>query len=171
MLLEIVVALTRLMAPILSFTAEEIWRILPEKSRDTPSIHLSALPKANARWADTVLAERWRRLLASRQLVQAVLENARRDKVIGASLEAAVTVEAGEKEYAFLKQYEADLPSLYIVSEVRLEKMTQLASDAVKVGVLVSTRNKCERCWNYREAVGADKEHPTLCDRCLEAIR
>ncbi|MBA2253280.1 MAG: isoleucine--tRNA ligase [Nitrospirales bacterium] len=170
-LLEIVVAVTKLMAPILSFTAEEIWRILPEKAKDTPSVHMSALPKANARWADTALAERWARLLASRQSVQAELEGARRDKVIGASLEAAVILEAGEDEYDLLKQYEADLPSLYIVSQVVLKKAPDLAADTVRVGVSVSTSNKCERCWNYREAVGIDKEHPTLCDRCLEAIR
>ncbi|MBA2253411.1 MAG: class I tRNA ligase family protein, partial [Nitrospirales bacterium] len=157
------------MAPILSFTAEEIWHILPEKAKDTPSVHMSALPKANARWADPALAERWARLLASRQSVQAELEGARRDKVIGASLEAAVILEAGEDEYDLLKQY--DLPSLYIVSQVVLKKATDLAADTVRVGVSVSTSNKCERCWNYREAVGIDKEHPTLCDRCLEAIR
>jgi isoleucyl-tRNA synthetase len=170
-LLEIVVALTKLMAPILSFTAEEIWRMLPEKAQDAPSVHLSALPNTNIRWADTALAERWGRLLASRQSVQAALESARRDKVIGASLEAAVTLEAGESEYALLKQYEADLPSLYIVSEVGLKQASRLISDAVRVGVSASTRKKCERCWNYREAVGLDQDHPTLCERCLEAIR
>jgi isoleucyl-tRNA synthetase len=170
-LLEIVVALTKLMAPILSFTAEEIWRMLPEKAQDAPSVHLSALPNTNIRWADTALAERWGRLLASRQSVQAALESARRDKVIGASLEAAVTLEAGESEYALLKQYEADLPSLYIVSEVGLKRASRLISDAVRVGVSASTRKKCERCWNYREAVGLDQDHPTLCERCLEAIR
>jgi isoleucyl-tRNA synthetase len=170
-LLEIVVALTKLMAPILSFTAEEIWRMLPGKANDTLSVHMSALPKANARWADTALSERWAKLLASRQSVQGVLEAARRDKVIGASLEAVVTLEAGKDEYDFLKQYETDLPSLYIVSHVVMKKATGLAADTVRVGVSVSHRNKCERCWNYREAVGMDKEHPTLCDRCLEAIR
>jgi isoleucyl-tRNA synthetase len=169
-LLEIVVALTKLMAPILSFTAEEIWRMLPEKAKDTPSVHMAALPTPNVRWADTTLAERWGRLLASRQSVQGVLEAARRDKVIGASLEAVVTLEAGEGEYDLLKQYEADLPSLYIVSEVGLKK-AELVAGSVRVGVSVSTNNKCERCWNYRQAVGLDKEHPTLCDRCLEAIR
>ena len=163
-------ALTKLMAPILSFTAEEIWRMLPEKAKDTPSVHMAALPTPNVRWADTTLAERWGRLLASRQSVQGVLEAARRDKVIGASLEAVVTLEAGEGEYDLLKQYEADLPSLYIVSEVGLKK-AELVAGSVRVGVSVSTNNKCERCWNYRQAVGLDKGHPTLCDRCLEAIR
>jgi isoleucyl-tRNA synthetase len=132
---------------------------------------MAALPKPNTRWADTALAERWARLLTSRQSVQVELESARRDKVIGASLEAAVTLEAGEDEYGLLKQYEADLPSLYIVSKVVLKKATELAAGTVRVGVSVSTSNKCERCWNYRRAVGLDKEHPTLCDRCLEAIR
>jgi isoleucyl-tRNA synthetase len=168
---EIVVALTKLMAPILSFTAEEIWRTLPKKATVTPSVHMTALPIPNPRWADTALAERWARLLASRQSVQAVLEAARRDKVIGASLEAVVTLEAGEDEYGLLKQYEADLPTLYIVSGVELKKRAEVAADAVKIGVSVSTSSKCERCWNYRQAVGLDKEHPTLCDRCLEAIR
>ena len=173
-LLEIVVALTKLMAPILSFTAEEIWRMLPKSATiDLPSVHLSAFPKADSRWANTALAEQWEQLLEVRESVQAELEKARREKVIGSSLEAKVSLQANPDKFQLLKVYEATLAALFIVSQVELEKVSHLPHhpDWQVKAVAKAPAQKCERCWNYREAVGLDKEHPTLCDRCLEAIR
>ena len=173
-LLEIVVALTKLMAPILSFTAEEIWRMLPKSaSVELPSVHLSAFPKADSRWVNTKLAEHWEQLLAVRESVQAELEKARREKEIGSSLEAKVTLQANPDKFELLKVYEATLAALFIVSQVELEKVSHLPHhpDWHVKAVAKAAARKCERCWNYRQAVGLDKEHPTLCDRCLEAIR
>jgi isoleucyl-tRNA synthetase len=173
-LLEIVVALTKLMAPILSFTAEEIWRMLPKSATvDLPSVHLSAFPKADPLWANTTLAVRWEQLLEVRESVQGELEKARREKVIGSSLEAKVSLQANPDKFELLKVYEATLAALFIVSQVELEKVSHLPHhpDWQVKAVAKAPAQKCERCWNYREAVGMDNEHPTLCDRCLEAIR
>ena len=84
-------------------------------------------------------------------------------------MEAQVTLKAKPEVYQFLKQYESDLTTLLIVSRVDLETSSAASSDIVPRVQKIDVP-KCERCWNYREAVGVDKEHPTLCDRCLEAI-
>jgi len=173
-LLEIVVALTKLMAPILSFTAEEIWRILPKSvTGDFSSVHLSAFPKAAPQESEAMFAEQWEQLLAVRDSVQGELEKARREKVIGSSLEAKIDLHANPDKFNLLKRYEETLPALFIVSQVELKKVTHLPHnpDWQVQAVAKAPWGKCERCWNYREAVGVDKEHPTLCDRCLEAIR
>jgi len=172
-LYEILVAMTKLMAPILSFTAEEIWRTLAVQAGGhlgVGSVHLSAFPEANSHWLDPTLAQRWERLLGYRTQVQGVLEGSRREKVIGSSLEAAVEIKAETETYEFLQPYQKDLTTLFIVSQVKLsstgEVKNPLAIEATK-----SSFGKCERCWNYREAVGKDATHPTLCDRCVEAVR
>jgi isoleucyl-tRNA synthetase len=173
-LFEVVIALTKLMAPILSFTADEIWRMLSEsvcKSPETPSVHLALFPKPDPKWADARLSQRWERLLAIREQVLDELEGLRQQKQIGSSLEAIVTVNANPKTFGLLKAYQADLATLFIVSEVVLSMEPNLSQD-VKLGFQKAqdTYKKCERCWNYRQAVGVNPEHPTLCDRCVEAI-
>jgi isoleucyl-tRNA synthetase len=172
-LFEIVVAMTKLMAPVLSFTAEEIWRTLatqPGGGLGETSVHLSAFPQADPVWRDDGLAQRWERLLGYRTQVQGVLEGSRRDKTIGSSLEATVEVRADADTYEFLQPYRKDLTTLFIVSQVELvpsgESNTPLTIAAKK-----SAAGKCERCWNYREAVGRDLTHPTLCERCVEAVQ
>jgi len=174
-LFDILAALTKLMAPILSFTAEEIWRMVPEQARKetgSTSVHLAALPKPDPRWTDAALAQRWERLLEVRAAAQAALEAQRRDKVIGSSLEAKVMVQANPDRFTFLEPYEPDLPSLLIVSQVELREVTHLPQGPdFLVTVLKAEGQKCARCWNYRTSVGANVEHPTICDRCVEAIR
>ena len=174
-LYEILVALTKLMAPILSFTAEEVWRILPDAARRDvalPSVNLALFPESDSRWHDSQLKERWDQLLKVRTSVQAELEVQRREKVIGAPLEAKVTIEANRDRYEFLRSYEENLPALFIVSQVELRRVDYLPhSPDFCVKVEKSTEKKCERCWNYRAAVGTLADHPTLCDRCVEAIR
>ena len=174
-LFEIVVAMTKLMAPVLSFTAEEIWRSLAAQMRDTlgsPSVHLSQFQEVHPQWQNPELAQRWEQLLEVRVAVQAALEDQRRDKVIGSSLEADVQIQANPEKFQFLKRYETDLSTLLIVSGVELKEVHNLP---VKPDFLVvvskANSNKCERCWNYREAVGKDATHPTLCDRCVEAVQ
>jgi isoleucyl-tRNA synthetase len=103
-------------------------------------------------------------------VAQGVLEESRREKAIGSSLEAHVRIEADADHFKFLKPYEADLSSLFIVSSVTLAQSAG-GPEPVRVTVTKSSAGKCERCWNYRDAVGKDAVHPTLCDRCLEAIR
>jgi isoleucyl-tRNA synthetase len=172
-LFEIMLAMTKLMAPILSFTAEEIWRVLAAQipgGLGGKSVHLSSFPEADPVWMDLELDTRWERLLACRSQVQGVLEASRREKVIGSSLEASVEIEADAETYQFLKPYEQDLATIFIVSQVALKQGTT-GQTGLHVSVRKSQAAKCERCWNYRDAVGKDAAHPTLCDRCVEAIR
>ena len=179
---EIVVALAKLMAPILSFTSEEIWHNLSNKNHqsiDTASVHLSSFSRADENWMNAQLEEDWNYLLAVRTVVQGALEKQRREKVIGAPLEAQVNILVTSKHYDLLKQHQSDLSALFIVSEVSVEERLSfspeqgLVADAeleVMIDVIKAGGGKCERCWNYRPAVGSDSQHPTLCDRCLEAI-
>ncbi|MBX3308748.1 MAG: class I tRNA ligase family protein, partial [Nitrospira sp.] len=170
-LCDITVVLAKLMAPILSFTAEEIWRMLPKAARkEAMSVHLTPFPEDPTAWRDEKLAARWERLLAYRSLVQGELEARRREKVIGSSLEAHVHIEAGPDAYQFLTSYADDLSALFIVSRVTVKKGDGKPDD-LRIMVERSNAPKCERCWNYREAVGRDTTHPTLCDRCVEAVR
>ncbi|MEC4674535.1 MAG: class I tRNA ligase family protein, partial [Nitrospirota bacterium] len=177
-----VVALTKLMAPILSFTSEEVWQMLPPKVKaqeEWPSIHMANFPEPISVPDQQAVEARWKTLLALRTLVLGALEQQRREKVIGSSLEGKVGLEALPDRYAFLQPYEPDLPALFIVSQVQvkpvetIEKSDYLVSDSdLGVGVNVTKADgvKCERCWNYRSSVGSNSEHPTLCDRCIKAV-
>jgi isoleucyl-tRNA synthetase len=171
---DIVVALTKLMAPILSFTAEEIWRHLPETVRrdGEASVHMAEFPRPEHAWTDHDLARRWDSLLEVRTAVLARLESERRGKVIGSSLEAKVVIDANSDRYDMLRQYSQDLASFFIVSNVELRPVQNLPhSPDFMVAVEKATGQKCERCWNYRAAVGSYPNHPTLCDRCIEPVR
>lgn len=169
-LYDTLIVMTKLMAPILSFTADEIWRMLPEAARKgTGSVQLSSFPEAILVWQDEKLGRRWETLLTYRTRVQGVLEERRREKMIGSSLEAHVQLEANSETYQFLRDYERDLSAIFIVSQVSLIR-TESAHVDLQITVTKSQAGKCERCWNYREAVGKDAAHSTLCDRCVEAI-
>ncbi|GKS57439.1 isoleucine--tRNA ligase [Nitrospira sp.] len=180
-LYDVLVVLTKLMAPILSFTAEEIWRMLPKTGpldEGEWSVHLSRFPEPVPAWTDTALGERWEKLLEIRTAVQSAMEERRREKVIGSSLEAHVVIEANPEQYQFLSAYVPDLPGLFIVSTVELRRSSALRinqgvgfSAGMHCTVQKSAERKCERCWNYRTSVGSEPAHPTLCDRCIEAIR
>jgi isoleucyl-tRNA synthetase len=181
-LFDIVMALTKLIAPVLSFTADEIWRALRPQLGEGghKSVHLAMFPEANPQWADEKLAQRWEYLLSVRTVVQAALEWKRKDKAIGASLEAKVTLRAVPEKHSLLLKYEQDLLSLFIVSQVELQKTSELSFEnslaldtSLEISVDIDKADglKCERCWNYRPAVGTFKDHPTLCDRCVEAVQ
>jgi isoleucyl-tRNA synthetase len=169
LLYEILKTLTCLMAPILSFTAEEVWKFLPEEPGKSESVHLMLFPEVKSEFLDDALTERWERLWEIRALVTKVLEEARKEKVIGLSLDAQVHLYVPEKIFPFLKNYEKDLRSIFIVSSVTLH----LAKDAKEVRAEVSPAEgkKCERCWNYEVTVGTHKVHETICHRCVEAIQ
>jgi isoleucyl-tRNA synthetase len=174
-LYEVILGMTKLMAPILSFTAEEIWRLLFGQFGQTleaESVHLAMFPAAEPEWQNPEMMKRWDRLLEVRSVVQAALEEQRRNKVIGSSLEAVVEIQANPDTYGFLKPYENDLSALFIVSGTKLKEVHHLPERPdFLVTVSKATAKKCERCWNYREAVGANAAHPTLCDRCVEALQ
>jgi isoleucyl-tRNA synthetase len=176
---ETLLALVKLMAPILAFTAEEIWSYLPTASREESSVHLSEFPWVNAAYVDEELAARWDRLLEVRGETLKALEQARNQKLIGTSLEAAVDVYVpADERYDLLDVYAETLADISIVSAFALHPAdaapaTAMASDVIpelKVQVRRAPGLKCVRCWHWREDVGQRPEHPTLCGRCVARI-
>lgn len=166
-LYEILKALTSLMAPILSFTAEEVWQALPGKEGSPESVHLTGFPEVHHGYLDEALNERWNRIWEIRALVTKALEEARKEKKIGLSLDAQVRLHLSEKDHLLLQPYAPDLKSIFIVSSVSLHREEK----GGRVEVLRAEGGKCERCWNYDPTVGADPQHPTACGRCVEALR
>lgn len=166
-LYEILKGLTGLMAPILSFTSEEVWQYLPNGEGKPESIHLTLFPEVRGDYLDEGLNERWERIWEIRTLVTKALEEARKGKKIGLSLDAQVRLSLPEKEYLFLQAYEEELKSIFIVSSVTLQR----GEKGVSVEVLRADGNKCERCWNYDTSVGKDPEHPSACRRCVEVLK
>jgi isoleucyl-tRNA synthetase len=155
--------LARLLAPILSITAEEIWGQLPGP-RDG-SVHLAEFPRLEA-WEDVGLEARWRQLFEVRSVVNQTLEGARQRKEIGSPLSAHVTVHASAEQLQLLEQYRAELPMLFITSSVRLEPGT---SDLL-VEVERAPGDKCPRCWRFVTETVRDGEFAGLCERCADAV-
>ena len=167
-LVEILTTLTRMLAPVLSFTCEEVW----EELGFAESVHLEAWPKPLPKNRDTGLEEKWQRFLTLREQVLKRLEEKREKKEIGNSLEADVELTLSKTgSLDFLKSFEADLAALLLVSEVRLSVNAAAGNEDLDVKVAKARGKKCERCWNYRVSVGEDKEHGTLCDRCVKVLR
>ena len=168
-------ALVRMMAPILSFTAEEVWWSMPGKREE--SVHLAGFPPLTPEVKDDGLAAKWIRLFALRSEVLKALELARGRKSIGHPLDACVTIAAPAAELAFLRENEAELKTIYIVSKVELKE--ELDGDChepadlpgYRIAVTPAPGAKCERCWCYDEEIGADIEHPTICPRCVAAVK
>jgi isoleucyl-tRNA synthetase len=167
-------ALTRLIAPILSFTAEEVWSHLPQVEGREESVHLALFPDLSdiGLGNEGGLDADWAGLIAFRDHVLARLEDLRSKKIIGKSLEAKVTILARPGEdSAFWNKYESSLPELYNVSEVFV-KTSDDAGLELLPGLTVerSAQPKCERCWRYTEDVGRECNYPTVCLRCADAL-
>ena len=173
-------ALTRLLAPIMTFTCEEIWGYLPKIAGREESVHLAAFPSASeiTTASDSESAgkstsdEDWSTLRAVRDDVLKALEEARNNKLIGTGLEAQVSIAASDPVYSVLKRHQDQLRYLFIVSAVE----TQLATSsdgiaAMKVEVKKAGGQKCERCWNYSTRVGEDTNYPTVCERCSAVLK
>jgi isoleucyl-tRNA synthetase len=168
-------ALTRLIAPILSFTADEVWQYLPALEGREPSVHLALFPDV----ADIVpgrvagLEEDWAQLLRVRELVNIELEALRANKSIGKGLDAAVTLIAteGSDEGMILRRYEDALPEFLNVSQVTVQSVgaTQNSS-ALLIKAEVAAGSKCARCWRVVPDVGSDARWPSVCSRCAEAL-
>jgi len=171
-LYDLLRAVTTLMAPILSFTAEEVWQTMPETWRpdtERAAVLLSRFPSSTAGVKDDRLAARWARLFAVRDEVAKALEAARQAKSIGSPLEAAVTLHTDGESRALLASYEAHLPSFFIVSQVTLAAAVQ--GRPLSVTVSRAPGGKCVRCWRYDPAVGKAADHPELCARCAPVVR
>ncbi|MCL6635213.1 MAG: class I tRNA ligase family protein, partial [Peptococcaceae bacterium] len=178
-LYEVLAALVRLLAPVLAFTSEEIWRYVPGDRGGAVSVQLAEMPEVKEEYLDEELDQKWERLLAVRGEVTRALEAARRDRVIGNSLEAAVALYAGNDLYSFLEPLAGDLATVFIVSAVHLRRLDEAPDGAQRSGsvpelalaVEHARGHKCERCWMYHEGVGTDPDHPAICPRCAQVIK
>lgn len=160
--------MTLYLAPVISFTAEEIWGYMPRSEKDdAESVFFNKLPKKSGVSADEEFMEKWEKIDELRDIVNKALEEARGQKLIGKSLEAKVTLNCGRDWYEFAKSVENDLVAAFIVSAVSVEKSE---FDGVDVKVEVAPGEKCERCWTHSDTVGKCAEHPTLCARCAEIV-
>ncbi len=161
--------LVRLLAPVLPMTADELWRHLPGQRE--ASVHIAEFP-ADAEvdaMLDADLVARWERLKGVRDEVNAALEARRKDKTIGTSLGAKVTLHAGGETATLLEQHRAELPMLFIVSQVALD--TSGAVDApLEVLVERADGDKCARCWRVVDRISSDAGTEGICDRCVGAV-
>jgi len=167
-------AMTRLLAPILTFTSEEVWTALPVWKDKEASVHLAQFPQVNDQYFNAALGERWKTMIDAKSEIAKAIEQARKEKVIGHSLDARVSIAAPEKMQALFAAHLEDLRALLIVSQLLIADEKDITkpyvSEEIKgltVGVEKARGAKCERCWIYEESVGASAEHPTVCGRCL----
>ncbi|MCE9626002.1 MAG: isoleucine--tRNA ligase [Deltaproteobacteria bacterium] len=173
---EILTAMTRLMAPILSFTADEVYQHTPAHSAKAESVFLSDLPVANESLIDKALLERFEKIDQIRQEVLKALEKARQEKVIGHSLEAQVRLSAEGEWKKFLQEYLQFWSHYFIVSQVVVAPeldnptWTSQAIEGLKVEVKKAEGEKCGRCWTRSITVGKNPAHPALCDRCGKVL-
>lgn len=171
---RILSAITRLIAPIMSFTADEIWSYIPHSSSDNPkSVFLNDMPEKSNIKTDVDFTAKWDLIAALREDVKKALEIKRADKVIGKSLEADVILYADGEMKESISDFVSELPEIFIVSKVEIkdgkgEFKGEL--DGVTIDVVKATGEKCERCWKFSETVGTFNDHPTLCDRCHSVI-
>ena len=160
------------MAPILSFTAEEVWETLQagEASVFEQTWHEFPLPRdAEA------LRARWSRLRQLRADVQKQLEALRVAGSIGSSLAGEVELHAQGEDSEFLRSFDDDLRFVFLTSQARVTDREPLNGmpgtvDGIRIGVTASPHPKCDRCWHYRADVGGDPAHPQLCGRCVSNL-
>jgi isoleucyl-tRNA synthetase len=166
-------ALVRLMAPMLSFTTEEVWDNLRKPEGSPDSVHLALFPEPEEITAGLPAAARertrnWDKLIKVRDTVLKSLELARQEKVIGAPLEARVRLKASAELLPLLEGYRRELPGLFIVSQAEIEPGS---GSELTVEVERAAGEKCERCWKYTTDVGSNPEFPTVCASCAEALQ
>ena len=171
-------ALTRLLAPVMSFTCEEVWRFLPVVPDREESVHLANFPAASNILGEGIAeqdekqAADWQTLRFVRDEVLKALEDARNSKLIGTGLEAQVSITAPEPVYSLLQRFAGDLRYLFIVSAVTLAPGAGNGSTGgVHVEVKRADGRKCDRCWNYSTHVGEDEKYPTVCERCSAVLK
>lgn len=170
-------AMTRIMAPILPFTAEEVWRYMPHTTDKEESIHLALSPQVDNRWKNDALAEKWDTIIKVRHEATKVLETARTQKIIGHPLDAALDIRANTAVYDILTAYQEDLANIFIVSHTTLTQDDTISTNndseiqGLSIQVSAAPGQKCERCWIYDVSVGKDDTYPTICSRCAGVVK
>jgi isoleucyl-tRNA synthetase len=175
-LLRIVDSLARLLAPVLAFTADEIWEYLPKLQDDIlvlASVHMACFPDSSP-VRDQDFMTRWNRLFLLRDQVLGDLEKERIEKRIGSPLEACVVIDPrSDFDRRLLEQYKDQLRYIFIVSQIRFAGEGEITSGSPVLTQFKIERaqgQKCERCWNYSTRVGESAKYPTVCERCVAAL-
>lgn len=178
---EILLTLVKLMAPILTFTSEEILQSIPNLKKKEDSIHLCSFPEPNEQFIDADLAGRWEEILILRGEVTKALELSRSTKTIGHSLDANVILLPPKRLKGLLEEYLDWIIDAFIVSNVTLldqpeselgeETLVSSEIEGLKIWIKAAKGEKCLRCWKIDETVREVKNHPSICDRCLETIK
>ena len=170
---KILDTLTRLIAPIITFTANEIWGFMPHDEKSVKEhVVLNDYPELTGVSVDEAFIGKWEKLHALRDDVKKAIENARNQKIIGASLDAEIELFATGDMLNFIKECEAELPVIFITSAVKISEGDGGEYKGENIGVTVTKASggKCERCWSYSDSVGSNDEHPTLCARCAKVV-
>ena len=172
-LTEVLKVLVRIISPVLSFTADEIWERIPEALKEEESVHLSKWIEANPEYLNEELAKKWDKIARLRREVNKKLEAERQTGLIGHSLDARVLLNIANAEYSFIKDYtENEVSDLFIVSQVKFvnDNLAESEIEGINIGVEKASGEKCERCWKYDEEVGHDHNHSDVCPRCASVL-
>ncbi|MBM4271061.1 MAG: isoleucine--tRNA ligase [Deltaproteobacteria bacterium] len=167
-------AMTRLLSPILTFTAEEIWLLLPAYEGKEQSVHLARFPEVNVEYVNADLAQRWKAMISLKGEISKAVEAARKSKIVGHSLDARVDISPPPDLTSFVGEHRDELRILLIISQLAITNREQLKNPyesteipGLSIGVSKARGQKCSRCWMFSESVGVSVEHPAICDRCL----
>ena len=172
-LTEVLKVLVRIIAPVLSFTADEIWERIPETLKEEESVHLSKWIEARPEYLNEELAQKWDKIARLRREVNKKLEAERQTGLIGHSLDARVLLNIANDEYSFIKDYtENEVSDLFIVSQVKFvnDNLAESEIEGISISVEKASGEKCERCWKYDEEVGHDHNHSDVCPRCASVL-
>ena len=182
-LCNILMTLAKILAPIIPFTSEEVWQHLNDFKGKEKSIHLSSFPKVNPEWKNQEIEDKWDVVLKVREETAKILEAARRDKIIGHSLDADVVLINNDPEsklYKILDSLKDDLGMIFITSMCKFNPtdQTNIAPEKVKINdselsIFVKKADgiKCERCWKISDNIGHDSTHTTICSSCVEVLK
>ena len=167
--------LTRVIAPILAFTSEEIWQFMPHKKSDClESVLLNDMYEEIKIYVDLEFYNKWSKIFEIRNFVKKALEEKRKQKIIGSSLESRVVLHCSKEIFDFLNKMKNLLKTVFIVSEVEILEDDvgefEFENFGIKIDIEKPYGNKCERCWSYSSFVGKNSEHKTLCERCCEVV-
>ena len=164
---EILSALVRIIAPMASYTAEEIWKYMPHKENENKeSVMLEYWPKPKEEYENKELEEKWNKIIKVKEDVSKALEESRAQKQIGNSLDAKVIINADKENYTFLKEQTELLEEVFIVSGLEVKEAKEFS-----INIEPAEGKKCERCWKYSTTVGEDKQNPTICHKCSQALK
>ena len=166
---KITEALARLVAPILSFLADEVWQYLPANANRSASVHTALFPAPDdlAPAGQEALLADWAQLLQVRDVALLSLEEARKEKRIGKALEAKIKLDLPSASFKVAQHYESSLKELLNVSQVEL---VRASGNDIRATTITADGAKCTRCWNYRTDVGVDPRWATVCGRCAGAL-